>query len=186
VLLTLLLVPTAIGAADLSGQCVRMAADRYRSIVTKRLESVRPYRRESPLRYLNITDEETREVESAAAEVTGTEWISIGPVVTGCPCEDGEKCTDQVWVQTHQNQGAIGLLLSKVDGHWEIGSVQRLWLRYEKLRAEMDRAHTYDKYKALEQQTRQLLHDFPKCGLDKEEMALYRDKILEPCLRGNQ
>ena len=72
-----------------------------------------PHRRDSPLRYFNISDEEAREVETAAAEVAGTQWISIGAVVTGCPCEDGGKCTDQVWVQTHQDQGAIGFRASK-------------------------------------------------------------------------
>ena len=183
VFLTLLLAPSMICAGHNVDWCELMAKRSYRTIVEHRVGRIRPVRRDSPVRFLNISDEEAREVESAAAEVAGTQWISIGAVVTGCPCEDGDKCTDQVWVQTHKDQGAIGLLLSKVDGHWQIGYVQRWWLRYERLQDEQYRMKSFDERMKLELQSEQLLDDFPSCGLDKKELAYLRDQEMPSCLR---
>jgi hypothetical protein len=76
---------------------------------------MRPQRRDSPARYLNISDNEVREVQSAAAEVLPRSLVSIGTVVTGCPCGDGAKCTDQVWVVAATKTRSMGMLLSRVD-----------------------------------------------------------------------
>ncbi len=182
-LLTLLLVPAVIGAANFTDWCAPQARLRYGVIVMKRVEEIRPVRRDSPMRYLNISDDETREVDSAAAEYTGTEWINIGTVVTGCPCEDGDGCTDQVWVQTRKEQGAIGLPLSKVDWHWQIGYVQRCWLRHEELLEQRARVPRTAEYKAFQEAVDQQIEFLSPCGLDKKALAESAYKVLPSCLR---
>ncbi len=183
VLLALLLLSGMIRAGVMTDWCASMTKMYQRDVLESRVIEVRPGRRDSPLRYLNISDEETKEVSNGAAEVAGKEWISIGAVVTGCPCEDGEKCTDQVWVETHKGQGAIGLLLSKVDGHWQIGYVQRWWLRYQKLLDEQRRAMSVDERAKVEQRSEQMLDGFPSCGLDKKDLAFARDMAERACSR---
>jgi hypothetical protein len=95
----------------------------------------RPNRRESPSRAENITDNEVREIQTVISEVLPSAILNIGTVVVGCPCEDGQSCSDQVWVVAHRPQRTKGLLLSKIDGRWTIGPVQRWWLDREDLEA---------------------------------------------------
>jgi hypothetical protein len=57
----------------------------------------RPIRREDSLRELNISEDEVREIQSAALQVSPGSIVNISGVVTGCPCEDGLGCSDQVW-----------------------------------------------------------------------------------------
>jgi hypothetical protein len=124
---------------------------------------VRPGRRDSPLRYRNISDEEVREVQSAAAEVLPRAIVNISGVVTGCPCEDGSECTDQVWIVAYRPDKSVGLMLSKVGNHWVIGPVQRWWLKYEELRASrgsFSSAIAYDQAEAA------LINGFPSCAVE--------------------
>lgn len=89
------------------------------------INQARPHRRDGPLRYENISDEEVREVQSAAAEVLPQAIVNISGVTTGCPCEDGEQCSDQVWIVAYRPDRSVGLMLSKISHHWVIGVVQR-------------------------------------------------------------
>ena len=99
-------------------------------------------------------------MQSAAFEVLPHAFVSIGTVVTGCPCEDGAMCTDQVWVMAADKKRAVGLLLSRIDGRWEIGPVQRWWLRREALDARFTGDYSYGEYKQAEHE---LTLEFPAC-----------------------
>jgi hypothetical protein len=125
----------------------------------RRLQIIRPQRRDGPLRYNNISDDEVREIQSAASEVVGNVMVQIGGVTTGCPCEDGPTCTDQVWVETEVHHKPFGLLLSKIQNHWVIGPVQRWWWLYEK---------------ADDEEQKKLLGELSACGLDEAMVAWYR------------
>src|ERR1041384_2049145 len=64
----------------------------------KRAVAIYPRRRDTPLRVLNITDEEIREVQALARKYEMSELMNISPVVMGCPCEEGGSCTEQVYI----------------------------------------------------------------------------------------
>jgi hypothetical protein len=93
----------------------------------------RPIRRENPLRELNISEDEVHEIQSAVLQVSPGSIVNISGVVTGCPCEDGQGCSDQVWIVAHKPGYSQGLQLSRVNGHWGIGVVQQWWLNFDKL-----------------------------------------------------
>lgn len=93
----------------------------------------RPLRRDGPLRELNVSDEEVREIKAATLEIFPGSILNISGVVKGCPCEEGVGCSDQVWVVTHQPGHTQGLELSRIDGHWGVGVVQQWWLSFEQL-----------------------------------------------------
>lgn len=103
--------------------------------IEERIVKTRPQRRDSPLRQENIRDDEVRQIQAAASLVVPKAIINISAVVTGCPCEEGPSCSDQVWILAHQSERTTGLQLSKISGQWTIGAVQRWWLEYEKLEA---------------------------------------------------
>lgn len=94
-----------------------------------------PSRRDGPLRETNISDVEVREIQAIAAVVSPGAIVNISGVVTGCPCEDGPACTDQVWIVAHRDNQSHGLQLSKIDDHWAIGAVQQWWLDWDSLQA---------------------------------------------------
>jgi hypothetical protein len=79
-------------------------------LMLKRVEMIRPQRRDGPIRYLNISDNEVREIQGAASKVVGKVWVYVGGVTHGCPCENGAKCTDQVWVQAEVKGQPFGVL----------------------------------------------------------------------------
>lgn len=126
-----------------------------------RAYSLRPGRRDGPLRYQNISDEEVREIQAAAAEVVPKALVNISGVTTGCPCEDGPQCSDQVWIVAYRPDRSFGLLLSKVNKHWVIGPVQRWWLRYDSLRSRERNPASYAAYLEAE---RRLIEGFPACN----------------------
>ena len=105
------------------------------SEIEYRAEKARPRRRESPAREANISDREVEEVVRAVATIRPGAVVNIGTVVTGCPCEDGPTCTDQVWIVTHMPGSTAGFLLSRIDDHWTVGPVQGWWWDYERLLA---------------------------------------------------
>jgi hypothetical protein len=118
-----------------------------------------PKRRDTPLRYMNISDNEVREIEALAASVSIPALVNISPVVTGCSCEEGADCTEQVYIVGRYKDRHIGLQLSRVKNKWNVGRVQRWWLEYAALQARetvMERT-VYD-----EAHARKLL-DFPMC-----------------------
>ncbi len=118
-----------------------------------------PKRRDSPLRYVNISDNEVREIETLAAKVSIPELVNIAPVVTGCSCEEGTDCTEQVYIVGRYKDRHVGLQLSRIRNKWSIGRVQRWWLDYAALLA---REKTMDRSLYDQAHARQLL-EFPMC-----------------------
>lgn len=133
----LILIATAAVALETPEDRIRKEAIRAKLETLfaneRRMEKTRPYRRESPLRSDNVTDREVKEIQIAAGTVAPGALVNIGGVVRGCPCEDGPWCSDQVWIVAVQPGKTIGFLLSKMDGHWAVGPVQRWWWDYENL-----------------------------------------------------
>src|SRR3954462_5331219 len=94
-------------------------------IVEQRALEVRPQRRDTPLRALNITDDEMREVQVVTSRYLPRAFVNVGPVVTGCPCEEGPDCKDQLYVMATSNGTTLGLQLSKGRNGWVVGEVQK-------------------------------------------------------------
>src|SRR5262245_7512969 len=94
-------------------------AARYEAI-EKRAKELYPARRNSPLRYLNITDEEIREVQFFAQKYLPRAYVNISPVVDGCPCEEGPLCTSQVYVVAATKDNTRGLQLSRIKNRWDL------------------------------------------------------------------
>ncbi len=118
-----------------------------------------PKRRDSPLRELNITDEEVREIQAATKPYLPSVYLNISPVVTGCVCEDGPDCKEQVYVVADAGATAKGLQLSRIKNAWTVGALQRWWLSLERLegrRAKMD-------FTEYERAMIALAHDYPMC-----------------------
>lgn len=93
----------------------------------------RPKRADSPLRAQNISDDEVREIQSVLGVGGHPELLNIAGVVTGCPCEDGPACREQVWVVNSAGGRMQGLMLSRIDAHWTIGPLQRWWIQRDDL-----------------------------------------------------
>lgn len=153
-----------IAAIGQSSEEKRRAAYRARMekifAIEERIKETRPQRRDSPLRQENIRDDEVRQIQAAASPVVPKAIINISGVVTGCPCEEGPSCTDQVWILANQSERTTGLQLSRVGGQWKIGAVQRWWLEYEKLEARRRTFHSISAYYAAEDA---LKETFPAC-----------------------
>jgi hypothetical protein len=134
-----------------------------------RARQLRPRRPTDPLREANISDEEVRQIEGAARAVFPTAMVNISGVTTGCPCEDGPGCTDQVWVVAWQSEESRGLKLSRIDGEWVVGPVQRWWLRYEELGKRyaalgpLDTAEKRAAARGLMRERMSLIESFPQC-----------------------
>jgi hypothetical protein len=126
-----------------------------------RASRIFPRAKEEPLRYENISDEEVREVQAVARSLYPNVLVHIGPVVTGCVCEDGPNCTEQVWVMAQTRPVATRLLLSQIKGRWAVGPVQTWWLREGQLeRASRERPRDPD----IESQMNEHLKALPACG----------------------
>jgi hypothetical protein len=125
-----------------------------------RARQLAPRRRDAPLRVLNISDDEVREVHAIAIKYRMPELVNISPVVTGCPCEEGGNCTDQVFITSLVNQRPVGLQLSRRKNLWTVGVVQKWWLEYAALKAREPNLS-----RAEYQQARmQLLLSLPACA----------------------
>ena len=154
-------------AAAASGQAPMTRAEwaAYRLQATKRMHiedrayELRPRRRDEPLRYLNISDNEVREIQIMAEKYLPKVLLNISPVVTGCPCEEGPQCTDQVYIVAETAQSSKGLQMSRVRNAWVVGSVQQWWLKHDELTAQ-DGKMNYEKYESA---MNELVRDFPMC-----------------------
>ena len=120
---------------------------------------LRPSRRDEPLRYLNISDNEVREIQLVAEKYIPQAIVNISPVVTGCPCEEGPQCTEQVYIVANGSDRSSGLQLSRVRNTWVVGNIQQWWLRYDALRA---RRISMD-WRAYESSEAELLRELPQC-----------------------
>lgn len=106
----------------------RTGANRPISPWSSQIWKTRPVRRDLPLRQENITDNEVREIEAVMQEMFPGSVVYISAVTTGCPCEDGPDCTDQVWSVAFRDGVNSELALSRIDGEWQIGPLQDWWL----------------------------------------------------------
>lgn len=127
--------------------------------IERRAHELRPRRRDEPLRYLNISDNEVREIQLMAEKYLPKVLLNISPVVTGCPCEEGPQCTDQVYIVAETPQSSKGLQMSRVRNAWVVGNVQQWWLKHDELTAKSGKMH-YEKYESA---MNELVRDFPMC-----------------------
>jgi hypothetical protein len=125
----------------------------------RRAFELRPQRRDEPLRYLNITDNEVREIQFVAEKVVPKAIVNISPVVTGCPCEEGPHCTEQVYIVANGADKSSGLQLSRIKDAWVVGQIQQWWIRYDALRAR--RASM--EWRAYDASEAELLRELPQC-----------------------
>lgn len=119
-----------------------------------------PRRRDVPLRYVNISDGEVREIQGIAAKRKLTELVNIAPVVTGCPCEEGANCTEQTYLVSEFNGRPVGLQLSRVRNRWDVSRVQKWWLEYSAVLAREDVMTRLD----FENARHLKLLEFPQCA----------------------
>jgi hypothetical protein len=132
------------------------------NVVGKRAYELRPARRDTPLRYLNISDEEVREVQVVSAKYLPRATVNISPVVTDCPCEEGPDCTAQVYVLANQDGKTGGLQLSRVRDRWTVGVVQQWWLRRDALHVPDPKDGLVAQYKYMKA-IHELNAEFPVC-----------------------
>jgi len=104
--------------------------------VLARIEQTRPFQRTAPLRKANLSDDEAREIQSLMSQVYPGALLNISGAVTGCYCEEGRSCSDQVWVVPRDDVQTPGVLLSRINDRWVIGSIQQWWLNRAKIKAD--------------------------------------------------
>jgi hypothetical protein len=126
-----------------------------------------PYRSDAHPRRENITDNEVREVQQAAKKVYPDAIVNISTVTDGCECEVAD-CTAQVWLVLYRPGRTTGFMLSMIDGHWQVGTVQKWWLRYndhwDHYRRWPAGAERRQKEQAFWVEEVDLLSNFPGCG----------------------
>jgi hypothetical protein len=122
-----------------------------------------PRRHDGLLRAVNLNDIEVQEIQAAASQVFPDVVINISGSTVGCPCEDGPKCTGEVWLMASTSSGPKDLKLSKIDNRWSVGPVQQWWLKYNKFEAAYPyNQRDFDYYSAESD----LKSDFPECLTD--------------------
>jgi hypothetical protein len=140
-------------------QAQTFLSDQRRYRVETRIRETRPNRRDGPLRKANLSDDEAREIQAVMAHVYPGAILNISGVVTGCPCEEGRSCSEQVWVVPHNARNTDGALLSRMSGRWAVGPIQKWWL--DKARIEADHHLTLSQRdEALDS----LWEQFPACA----------------------
>ena len=127
--------------------------------VYARANELRPRRRDAPMRYVGISDNEMREIQQVALEYVPRALVNFSPIVTGCPCEEGPQCKDQIYILANRGQTTVGLELVRIEDTWKVGSVQTWWLKRDRLSARR-RTLTEEQYDAAELE---LLRQFPAC-----------------------
>ena len=100
--------------------------------------------------------------------------VNISPVVTGCPCEEGGGCTEQVFIVGDVAGKSTGLQLSRRKNQWDISRAQKWWLEYAALLA---REPAMTRRAWLDAKAR-LLMEMPQCG-SPGESATKPVKIAE-------
>lgn len=119
----------------------------------------------------NITDEEVREIQRVAVGIYPDAIVNISTVTDGCECEEGDSCTEQVWLVLYKPSRMRGLMLSKIGGHWQVGAIQEWWLRYYDLQSRMpafrdrysDPFNWREKRLTWQAEEQDLVNSFPLC-----------------------
>jgi hypothetical protein len=135
-LLACIVVATSVAAQEPVRRFDREQYTRDRELVSdvmRRARANAPKRRDAPLREINLTDEEVREIQAATRNYLPADYLNISPVVTGCACEDGPECKEQVYVLADAGVSAKGLQLSRIKNAWTVGALQQWWLSYGRL-----------------------------------------------------
>jgi hypothetical protein len=127
--------------------------------VRRAAEDFAPRRRDEPLRDVNISDNEVREILHVVRDYLPEAIVNIGPVVTGCPCEEGKACTEQVYIQANTDNASMGLMLSRVAKNWDISRAQKWWLRWQSLQQQRAKLG----FEALREREWELAREFPGC-----------------------
>jgi hypothetical protein len=135
---------------------------RSKDHISRRAEALRPAYRAEPLRYLNISDEEVRQVQLISRKFLPNALVNISPVVTACPCEEGPNCTAQVYVVATNGENSKGLQLSRLKDQWMVGFVQQWWIRRDGLHAPKADAELPERYR-YEKALHELYSEFPVC-----------------------
>jgi hypothetical protein len=160
-LLLTTLMASAFVVAQTSDTATDIMARRQRLIAIKeRINATVPSRRDGPLRVDNIHDNEVRDIQAIAKVVLPGTIVNISGVVNECPCEDGPKCSDQVWILGHLPTATNTLELSKIDGRWMIGPVQQWWIEGAKLEA---RRKSFSSEADFRRALLELTERFPAC-----------------------
>jgi hypothetical protein len=128
--------------------------------IEDRIRETRPDRNNGPLRAVNINDQEVAEIQEVISKVLPESIVNISGITSGCPCEDGPLCTDQVWLLASRSDRTKELKMSKVDGHWVIGAIQQWWLRYEQFKAGRSNYPSHYDYWQAEIE---IIDEFPAC-----------------------
>ena len=145
------------------------------SDIRGRASALEPRRRDTPMRELNITDFEVREIQDVASRYLVRSMLNISPVVSGCACEEGPMCTDQVYVIATTPTETKGLQLSRIRNAWIIGPVQKWWFQYYTLKAKRSRMDFFE----YEDAENRLLLEFPFCATDDKKSAATAQTIDE-------
>ena len=136
---------------------------RRKDHISKRAAELKPAYRAEPLRYLNISDEEVRQVQRVSVKYLPRAMVNISPVVTNCPCEEGPNCTAQVYVVATTGEKSKGLQLSLLKDQWIVGVVQQWWIRRDGLHAPPPAAGLLERYR-YEKALHELYSEFPVCS----------------------
>lgn len=139
---------------------------RKKDHVSRRAEELKPAYRAEPLRYLNITAEEVRDVQLISSKHLPKAMMNISPVVTNCPCEEGPNCTAQVYVVATTGEQSKGLQLSRLKDQWMVGLVQQWWLQREAMHVPKPGSDLLERYR-YEKALHELYSDFPVCVADR-------------------
>jgi hypothetical protein len=135
--------------------------ERYARIA-KRAHDLYPQRRDTPLRDINISDDEVRELQALMEKYLPSDYVNISPVVTDCPCEEGPTCTAQVYVVATLNGQERGLQLSRLDEQWQVGVVQQWWLKFQSIKRQRTGDSWLD-YLLQQKAMNDLYEEFPRC-----------------------
>jgi hypothetical protein len=119
-----------------------------------------PARRDAPMRELNLTDEEVREIQAVTQAYLPSVYLNISPVVTGCACEDGPDCNEQVYVLADTGAVGRGLQLSRIKNKWTVGALQQWWLNLGRLEQRRDKMQ----YSEYERAKITLAREYPTCA----------------------
>lgn len=139
-----------------------------------RIYDSKPRRFGGSLRNENLNDIEVREIIRTTRTVTPGAIVNIDGVRSSCPCEDGPKCSAQVWVVAYESDKSNGLILSKIENKWVIGPVQKWWLQYNSLRDELRAAYrrgsedSKDKIAVLKIKLNGIWENFPVCTVSEQ------------------
>ena len=156
---------TAAGDAD-----ERRAAWKEQRERQSYIHRTRPHRLDGPLREVNISDNEVRQIQVVTDIVYPGSIANIAGVTKGCPCEEGLWCDSQVWILAYHEGKYRGLMLSRIDHTWLVGPTQEWWFSYDRLRERFfgpSATRTYgnaEAYRRYRDEQQRHLDSFPSCA----------------------